>query len=129
MKRLCSVPGCLDFASDGSKYCARHKEHEQIDKQLSEKKEQYDIQRLRSIQDIEKYRKNVSLRNTKEWKRLRKKILEEHKHCQKCGSQNNLEVHHIIQPAGNPGLFFEQTNLIVLCSKCHYKLTKKQRKK
>ena len=50
-----------------------------------------------------------------------KKILrEKHKACEFCGSDNRLEVHHIIPLAlgGSNNL----GNLIVVCKKCHNKL-------
>ena len=36
-----------------------------------------------------------------------------------CGSTENLTVDHIIDPRGNPDLFYEENNLQTLCKDCH----------
>lgn len=38
--------------------------------------------------------------------------------CQRCGSKENLHVHHIV-PFGNKGLRADINNLILLCKDCH----------
>lgn len=52
--------------------------------------------------------------------RVKKMVLVMDKNtCQLCGSNERLEVHHIIEKGKNPALIYDITNLITLCKKCH----------
>jgi len=54
------------------------------------------------------------------WSQVRKKHLEKQNNCQFCGTNKNLEVHHITPVHVNPELELDSTNLITLCDKnCH----------
>jgi len=54
------------------------------------------------------------------WSAVRKKHLLINNCCAACGSQKNLEVHHIIPVHLDSSLELEPDNLITLCSKsCH----------
>lgn len=54
------------------------------------------------------------------WKTVRKKFLENNKHCEACGSSKDLEVHHIVPVHIDPSLELDPSNLMVLCGKsCH----------
>jgi 5-methylcytosine-specific restriction endonuclease McrA len=50
------------------------------------------------------------------WKRI---IKNRDKVCQICGSDENLEAHHIIYRANFPLLSFSEDNGILLCNSCH----------
>ena len=39
--------------------------------------------------------------------------------CQDCGSKENLNVHHIIKVSDRPDLVDDETNIEILCVKCH----------
>lgn len=55
-----------------------------------------------------------------EWQKLREKVLKRDGHkCVSCGSDNDLEVHHIVPVA--QGGSNELSNLITLCLTCHNK--------
>jgi 5-methylcytosine-specific restriction endonuclease McrA len=71
-------------------------------------------------------RSNETLYNTSKWRKLRKRKLSEQSFCSKCGSQDNLHIHHRIPPLGDMELFFEYENLDVLCGKCHRIETNKE---
>lgn len=43
----------------------------------------------------------------------------DHYTCQRCGSTEDVEAHHIIPYAGNLALRYDLTNGITLCRKCH----------
>lgn len=61
-----------------------------------------------------------SKKATSEWNKARKECLERYGHkCVLCGSENDLQVHHIILRTLEQKLKYEQNNLCVLCSKCH----------
>jgi len=54
----------------------------------------------------------------KEWRVLRAKVLlRDGEHCQKCGSKDRLEVHHVTPR--HLGGSDELSNLVTLCKKCH----------
>ena len=44
--------------------------------------------------------------------------------CQKCGSERDIEVHHIINRTEAPELIFDKENCIVLCNLCHTNIHK-----
>lgn len=56
---------------------------------------------------------------SREWKTLRKEILDAGGVCQHCRTAIGEEVHHIKEWFFFPSLFFEPTNLLLLCMKCH----------
>lgn len=56
---------------------------------------------------------------SKEWKKACSAVYKRDKaQCQKCGSKDNLHVHHIVTFA-NKELRADIDNLILLCAKCH----------
>ena len=58
--------------------------------------------------------------NHREWRR---KVLErDHHTCLRCGSHENLEVHHVIKWADAPELRFDVSNGATLCHECHRKI-------
>ncbi len=62
---------------------------------------------------------------TQDWaeKRLRRKVRDRFT-CQRCGSQENLDVHHI-----KAGPAQSSNDLITLCRSCHLEETRRQRQK
>ncbi len=58
------------------------------------------------------------------WNTFRDKIIKESSGCVKCGSKINLEADHII-PVAITDFVFDESNIQVLCKKCHAKKTKK----
>jgi 5-methylcytosine-specific restriction endonuclease McrA len=58
---------------------------------------------------------------TKKWKTKRDKIKKrDGGKCTKCGNKNNLEVHHKKYTYGKKAWEYPDSNLITLCSICHY---------
>jgi 5-methylcytosine-specific restriction endonuclease McrA len=59
------------------------------------------------------YRKYI---NSKEWKLKRDAIVEKYKKCSCCGSEENLNVHHLTyENLGNEN----ESDLLLLCKDCH----------
>lgn len=57
---------------------------------------------------------------THRWKVLREKIYERDNHiCRLCGSEENLNAHHLTPYNDRPDLMFVESNIITLCRKCH----------
>lgn len=66
------------------------------------------------------YRKSDNPIKSKEYKEFRKKILERDNYtCQKCGSKEKLQVHHIKSRKKYPELIMNEQNCITLCIVCH----------
>lgn len=66
-----------------------------------------------------------SARRSPDWDDLRDDFLSLCPYCEACGSQANLQVHHIIPFNVRPELELSYTNLIALCmgpNECHLKL-------
>lgn len=121
--KLCKFPGCINYALHNG-YCEIHnKIGKNIEMQNKINKEKYNQQKLNSMHSDIRYRQNDIYRRSSEWQNIRKVILNKQKECQICGSSENLEIHHIIQPKSDRDLFFDINNLIVLCSSCHKKIT------
>ena len=51
----------------------------------------------------------------KTYKRLRKDIIEDRKVCEECGSNKDLQIHHLEYK-------FDKEYLMLLCRKCHTKI-------
>lgn len=59
-----------------------------------------------------------------DYKDARRKVLERDDYkCRLCGSKKHLECHHIRAYASNQSLAYEPNNMIVLCKKCHKRIT------
>lgn len=55
------------------------------------------------------------------WAKVRAEFLKENGRCAACGTDKDLEVHHIIPYHLDPTTELEYTNLITLCGKrCHF---------
>lgn len=61
----------------------------------------------------------LSIRSSK-WNSLRKQHLIKQPSCQACGSSKKLQVHHIDPVQNNPEKELDPTNLVTLCSSCHF---------
>ena len=57
-----------------------------------------------------------------EWKRIRDLKLFIFDQCEKCGSKEDLQVHHITPLSVDKKLLTDWLNLMTLCKKCHYKI-------
>ena len=44
--------------------------------------------------------------------------------CRQCNRSGQLEVHHVKPARKHPDLFFEKSNLMVLCKSCHSEVTR-----
>ena len=64
-------------------------------------------------------RKNQKIRT--EQNRLREVMITPDSHCGKCGSKDNLEIHHMLPVVlGGDNI---DDNLLILCRDCHQKVT------
>lgn len=73
---------------------------------------------------------NFFLRNSKlcltapkrSWKiaALCRKFTKKHPYCAWCNKEKDLEAHHILPVWVAPDKALDETNLITLCSKCHF---------
>jgi 5-methylcytosine-specific restriction protein A len=105
-KKICSCPSCNKLVNINERYCTEH---------TTNKKPFESAIRF-----------NESLYNTTQWRRLRNKKIKEQPYCSKCGAsklETRLEVHHLIPPKGNEELFFNEDNLLVVCTNCHKVIT------
>jgi len=59
-------------------------------------------------------------RNSKEWHSARNLALELHPYCDICGATSRLQVHHMDDASYHPDERYIQSNLKVLCYKCHF---------
>jgi 5-methylcytosine-specific restriction endonuclease McrA len=52
------------------------------------------------------------------WPRVRKKVIARDEVCVRCGSDQHLQVHHLVPPyqGGEP---FDESNLVTVCRACH----------
>ncbi len=62
-----------------------------------------------------------------QWKRLRQEVCVDQAYaCAQCGQvQLMLEVDHIRNHDGHPGLFWKRENLQALCTVCHTRKTRR----
>jgi 5-methylcytosine-specific restriction protein A len=106
--RICHYPGCDTLIQPNETYCGQHIRPPSIPFENAVRSNNY---------------------NTTQWRRLRKKILKEQPNCSRCGSTENLQVHHIIPPRGNEDLFYDESNLTTICATCHRVITNQEIRK
>jgi 5-methylcytosine-specific restriction protein A len=93
-------------------YCSRHYKPPGIRGRCADCGRAYD--RL-----LSKQKRARRTRNSAAWQKARAAARQrDGNRCRKCGSIQDLEVHHI-QPLANGGEQFALTNLITLCRDCH----------
>jgi 5-methylcytosine-specific restriction endonuclease McrA len=107
--KLCKFVGCHRLIDDGE-YCNYHNAP---------------ICRPRTMYEGAA-RYNEPLYKTTKWKKLSAR-LRANAVCCLCGNPDTLEVHHVIRPLGNEDLFYDEDNLVVVCTSCHSKLTNGER--
>jgi 5-methylcytosine-specific restriction protein A len=105
-KKICNYSGCSKLIDSNERYCKEH---------------QYTSV---PFQNAKRY--NETLYNTSQWRKLRKEILKEQPNCCRCGTDTDLQVHHIIPPKGDEDSFYDKSNLTTICSSCH-RIENKQR--
>lgn len=118
MKKFnCKAPGCPNTIDEPG-YCIHHQGI----------KKDREAEREKALADhfARLSKEGQSLFNTKEWRELRKRLLKLHPYCDICGSTEQLELHHIQKHHGNPLLFFNPSNLQVLCKQCHKGISMEQ---
>jgi len=104
LRKICNHPSCNALIDTTERYCPEHRV-ESESKPFSKA-----------------VRYNSALYATSRWRNLRKAILKENPRCERCGigrDEASLHAHHIIPPRGNEELFYDETNLGVLCAGCH----------
>ena len=71
---------------------------------------------------------NYEERRSSKYKNWKKQVLTRDNYiCQRCGSKENLVVHHIKKFSENKQLRFDVNNGITLCQKCHKEVHKNER--
>ena len=116
---------CNSVALPGGKYCAFHSTH------VEQQKPSYkvaDAPAPRKPWDGAN-RPNDPLYNTQRWKVLRDRVRLERGECAICGTGDNLTVHHVLPPRGDADVFYDESNLVVLCRSCHNKQTSAEQKR
>lgn len=113
--KMCKMPGCASYATDDG-YCAKHHGYRVAD--APKPRKPWDGAN----------RPNDPLYNTQRWKVLRDKVRKERGECAICGTIHSLTVHHVVPPKGDAELFYDVTNLVVLCRDCHNRMTSAEQK-
>lgn len=120
IKKLCSHPSCLRIRLEGSLYCEKHQQ-DQIE--LNRKKQEY-LNRRRESQSNPDH---VKYWQTSKWKQLSSRLLREHPYCEICRRTDlRLNVHHNYPKHYNyfnDEDFYDESHLMVVCVKCHERLT------
>lgn len=103
-KKLCRHPGCPNLIESGKTYCEEHSR-------------EYERKRGNSAQRGYDHR----------WRKARKMFLKEHPLCVMCEKEGKTtpatEVHHVIPFKGDMSLFWDESNWVALCKRCHSRIT------
>lgn len=76
---------------------------------------------FRFLKNILQNSKNEFGSRSSSWRKVRKDFLKENPVCSACGSEDDLEVHHIVPYHVSPEKELDKNNLITLCGKrCHF---------
>lgn len=106
--KLCGYPGCNKLTTEY--FCPKHKEKRDAERKAS----------------AFKSATRSDLYQSPEWRRISRQLINEVGHCERCGSFDNLQVHHIIPVRLAPALALDRSNLQVLCRTCHQTETGKE---
>lgn len=101
--KLCGWAGCNKIVTSGKYFCEYH---QNISDENRRKNAFHNATRYADYHDPL-------------WRSESKKYLNEKGCCEKCGSTEGLQVHHIIPVRYAPQLFMERANWQVLCRNCH----------
>jgi len=116
IRTICKVPGCYTYEGLEDGYCPRHKKRGEQEKAKR-------IADAKAPRWAGAERPNASLYRSTRWTELSKRIRKERGECARCGATDTLSVHHVIQPKGNAELFYDESNVVVLCKECHDRMT------
>lgn len=108
--KLCGWVGCDKLIPDTQYFCDYHRDISQERRKASA---------FASATRHANY-------NDPNWRRLSHAIKKEVGHCEQCGTNKGLQVHHRIPVRYAPELFLERNNLVVLCESCHRVVTAKE---
>nr|WP_161621209.1 HNH endonuclease signature motif containing protein [Bacillus subtilis] len=112
--RYCIFNGCAGLAITGSYYCEEHKP-----KAKGKGRDTFQS-------------KNKPFYRSDDWQSMRQYVFErDGAKCRECGQfvfGKNAHVHHVIAIAEDPTLKLEESNLILLCPKCHAKIENENKK-
>ena len=105
----CKVCGCL-VNKHVNKFCSQHCYHE-----------------WRRGENVPTWKggitKSLPEYNSSRWRKLRLRIRKRDNHeCKICSANKLLCIHHIYPTLSYRHLFFEETNLVTLCTGCHRKV-------
>ena len=114
LQYVCSWQGCRTLLNTKG-YCDQHRLCVLEREKIREQKRQNAFQNARRLND--------ALYRTKQWRMMRKKIVQRYPYCAVCGGIEKLHVDHIHPPRGNEALFFDIQNVQVLCEACHRQKT------
>ena len=106
LRRKCKATGCCRYRMEGSDYCV---EHQNLTRRDEERCKPFYVNSGRN---------NQRLYMSARWKSMRTEKLKEIPYCEKCGAEAT-EVHHVIPPNGDEDLFYDRTNLMSICHRCH----------
>lgn len=107
--KLCGWAGCSRIIAEGY-YCPEHKARAEANKKASAFK---NAKRYADYSDPE-------------WRKVSSAYLRKVGCCEKCGSRQFLQVHHIIPVRYAPQLFLDVSNFQVLCRSCHQVETQRE---
>lgn len=65
---------------------------------------------------------HAALYGSERWQRLRDRFLRQSPLCGGCGAIAR-DVHHVVRHRGDHDLFFDASNLMSVCEKCHAYIT------
>ncbi|MCR2018076.1 MULTISPECIES: HNH endonuclease [Bacillus subtilis group] len=111
--RYCIHDGCRTLLEEGSYYCDQHRPRKKGRKQ----------NKFQSA--------NKSFYRSDAWKAMREYIYQrDGGTCNECGRfvfGQNAHIHHVIPISKQPELKLDETNLILLCPKCHAKIENQEK--
>jgi 5-methylcytosine-specific restriction protein A len=113
IRKLCAYVGCSALVGKDERYCPKHREKAEREKQTDRKADAPWYEKLE--------RKNEQYQ-TSRWRAESANFLRLNGICSLCG-EKATEVHHAIPPRGEDELFWDKSNWVALCHNCHQRIT------
>lgn len=92
------------------------------DKRASRRRYEAKRKATPDLAKAERYRRSPA------WARLRARVMRDHPICQSCGTCCASQVHHVVPIRQAYDRAFQQSNLMAVCSTCHAKLEREEKK-
>jgi 5-methylcytosine-specific restriction endonuclease McrA len=120
---LCPQSGCYGIVPESGRYCDRHKGLQAAKDERERARGAESWAKLHAKHESTGAR---SLYKDARWRKLRVSFIRANPTCATCGDKAT-EAHHRVRHNGREEVFFDASNLVPLCHRCHLDASRDER--